>query len=125
MKKYMFTESQIKSIVNGVVKKNINEQVEESKQIKSIQQFLNQWRNNFLTKPKPKIVEDGTLGPETKNAIQEYQTFLIKKYKVDLVADGIWGPNTEKHMPPTHKQMLDTIKQKNGDIFDKFLNMFK
>ena len=111
MKKYIITESQLKLIIV----KTINEQSEDRKQLKSVQQFLN------AIKIQPKLVEDGLYGPSTKKAIEKYQEYLIKN-GADIIVDGVWGAKTEENMPEKHKKIFEKIKNDNDDIFGRMIN---
>ena len=87
MKKYIFTESQIKKIIDN----QINEQTEEQKFTIRIQRFLNEiFKNDKTFKP---LVVDGKTGPnsQTEAAISKLQS-ILKVYP----ADGVWGPDTEQ-----------------------------
>ena len=80
------------------------EQSDENKELKYIQEFLNQ-------KIKANITVDGKTGPKTNEAISNYQS-SIGVYP----ADGVWGYETQKKMPPQDKKMLEDIKSK-GSFF--------
>jgi len=115
MRKYIFTESQLKNIVDSVIEESIQltEQEEEKKRTVAIQKFLNS------VYPKLTLVTDGIIGPKTKKAIANYQT-KIGVYPVD----GIWGPETEKKMPEKHKVLFKAFIKESDDIFDKIVKFF-
>jgi len=122
MKKYIFTESQIKYIIDGVIKEensdsskilNLREQQEEQKQTKTIQNFLN-------TRLKANLKVDGIVGPSTKQAIEKYQQ-IIGVYPTD----GVWGQDTYDKMPKNDKKIYDDYLNAQGDIIDKVLNLLR
>lgn len=115
MRKYIFTEEQIKNIVDSVIEESIQltEQEEEKKRIVAVQKFLNS------KYPKLQLVADGITGPKTKMAIEKYQTQL-GVYPVD----GVWGPITEKKMPQKDKVLFDAYIKESDDIFDKIVKFF-
>ena len=116
MKKYIFTESQIKKIIDNQVNESqqqINEDNIERNKIKAVQAFLNA---RLKTIPKFKQLEiDGKTGHNsaTEEAIMMYQG-MIGVYPTD----GTWGPNTEAKMPPSEKQYLDKLVSKYESIID-------
>ena len=105
MKKYIFTESQIKKIIDT----QLNEQSPERAFTISVQKFL----NHIFKKDKTfkQLTPDGRTGPnsETEAAIMKLQT-LVKVYPVD----GVWGPETEdamkKNRPDLYKIWEDDFK---------------
>jgi len=119
MKKYIFTESQIKYIIDSVIAESktdvLTEQQEEENYIKAVQTFLNQ-----RLKLNPQLRIDGINGTGTQRAIMKYQT-IIGAYPVD----GIWGEDTYNKMPPNDKKLFDEYMKSQGDIFDKILGAFK
>jgi len=123
MKKYLFTESQIKHIIDSVIAEgsstqtDLSEQQEEAKQIKAVQNFLNQ-----RLKLNPPLKIDGITGngTQTKRAIEKYQT-IIGVYPVD----GVWGQDTYDKMPVNDKKVFDDYLDAQGDIIDKILGVFK
>ena len=102
------TESDLYNVVNKV----IQEQVEEAKIIKGIQNFLNKKMN-------AKLVVDGKTGPnsQTSKAIEKYQHSIGVN-----PTDGVWGSNTYRKMPKEDKEMLKDSMAEEGDIFDRFLH---
>ena len=116
MKKYIFTESQLKKIIDGIISEQqlvIREQVEDQKQTKAVQNFLN-------TRLKANLTVDGIAGPATKQAIEKYQGIIHV-----FPTDGVWGPETEKLMPPNDKKIYDDYLSAQNDIIDKVLNLFR
>jgi hypothetical protein len=112
MKKYIFTESQIKKIIDsqitGTKQNQINEQNYERNKIKAVQEFLN-LRLKTIPNFKPLTV-DGRTGRNsaTEEAIMMYQG-IIRVYPTD----GVWGPDTEEKMPPKEKQVFDKLVSKH------------
>jgi hypothetical protein len=111
MKKYIFTESQIKKIIDSQLNQNqqpINEQNYERNKIKAVQEFLN-LRLKTIPNFKPLTV-DGRTGRNsaTEEAIIMYQG-IIRVYPTD----GVWGPDTEEKMPPKEKQVFDKLVSKH------------
>lgn len=103
MKKYIFTESQVKRVIDHLV----NEQTEEQKFTKRVQRFL----NNIFKNEKGFVAlkEDGLTGPnsQTEKAIMKLQT-IVGVYPVD----GVWGPETEDAMKK-NKPTLYQVWEKN------------
>lgn len=112
MKKYIFTESQIKKIVDT----ELNEQ-EERKFIMRVQKFLNEIFKNDKTFKQLTI--DGKTGPnsQTESAIMKLQS-MIKVYPTD----GVWGPETEEAMKNNNKVFYNIweTKYKPGFFSDWF-----
>lgn len=102
------TENDLVRIVRNV----INEQSEEAKFIRGVQNFLNQKINAGL-------VVDGKTGPNSKTAqaIKKYQS-MIGLYP----ADGVWGFNTWEQMPEKDQKLLKSLIAQEGGIIDRFLN---
>ena len=116
MKKYIFTESQIKKIIDTQINESqqqISEENIERDKIKAVQEFLNA-RLKTLPNFKPLTI-DGRTGHNsaTEDAIMKYQG-MIGVYPTD----GVWGPNTESKMPPKEKQYLDKMVSKYSSIID-------
>jgi hypothetical protein len=91
MKKYVFTENQIKKVVDCVV----SEQSEDLRStVRTVQCFLNQVINANL-----KI--DGLTGPnsQTENALKTFQT-QKNKLGNNIDVDGVWGYKTQKTLTP-------------------------
>ena len=112
MKKYIFTENQIKKIIDN----QINEQSEEQKYMVRVQKFLNDiFKNDKTFKP---LVLDGKTGPnsQTEAAITKLQS-ILNVYPTD----GVWGPDTEEALKKVKK--LNDIwetKYKPGFFSDWF-----
>jgi hypothetical protein len=111
MKKYIFTESQIKKIIDSQINESqqpINEQNYERNKIKAVQEFLN-LRLKTIPNFKPLTI-DGRTGrnSSTEEAIMMYQG-IIRVYPTD----GVWGPDTEEKMPPKEKQVFDKLVSKH------------
>lgn len=102
------TESDLVRIVRNV----INEQSEETKFIRGVQNFLNQKINAGL-------VVDGKTGTNSKTAeaIRKYQSMIGLH-----PADGVWGYNTWMQMPEKDQKLLKSLIAKEGGIIDRFLN---
>jgi len=115
MRKYIFTETQLKNIVDNVIEESIilTEQEEEKKRKVAVQKFLNAVYKQL------NLTEDGLIGPETKKAIEHYQS-KIGVYPVD----GVWGPETEKKMPENHRKIFDAYIKESDDIFDRMVKLF-
>ncbi len=113
MKKYIFTENQIKKIIDN----QINEQSEEQKYMVRVQKFLNDiFKNDKTFRP---LVLDGKSGPnsQTEAAITKLQS-LVKVYPTD----GVWGPETEEAMKNNRKDLYKIweSKYKPGFFSDWF-----
>lgn len=114
MKKYIFTESQIKKVID----QTITEQTAELESKKAIQCFLNK-----VLRPSPKLNVDGLHGKRTSDAIAEFQGT-----KDFLNPDGVWGYETSKSMTPQEKEIFRKCVSDTGDLGDKifhFLGMDK
>jgi hypothetical protein len=103
MKKIIFTESQIKKLVNNVIK----EQSEERSFIIGAQKFLN------IKYPKANLKVDGLRGPESRTDIftRAYQKLI------GAPIDGVFGELTYAKMPPADKKLWDKCQQQDS-IFD-------
>ena len=111
MKKYIFTESQVKRIMDGVVEEQlITEQTSELNAKKAIQCFLNKVVGTKLT-------IDGLHGESTESAIMKFQ----ERKKV-YPTDGVWGPDTASKLSDDEKKIMKDCRSEYGDIIDKFLN---
>ena len=111
MKKYIFTEGQVKKILDNVVEeKLITEQTEQLNFKKTIQCFLNKSMG-------AKLEVDGLHGDGTKVAISDFHS----KKKIYPV-DGVWGPDTASTLTSKEKEIMKSCKSKHGDIIDKFLS---
>ena len=110
MKKYIFTESQVKRIMDGVVEEQLlTEQTSELNAKKAIQCFLNKVIGS-------KLVIDGLHGDGTEAAIRKFQGDK-KIYPVD----GVWGPVTYKSLSDSEIEIMKDCRSETGDIIDKFL----
>jgi len=108
MKKYIFTESQIKKIVDD----QINEQNAERSFILRVQKFLNEiFAKDKTFKP---LVVDGKTGPNsaTEAAIMKLQS-LIKLPSYENV-DGVWGSALE-----------DAMKKNRPDLYKIWESKYK
>jgi hypothetical protein len=103
MKKYIFTESQVKNII----KTQINEQTEEMNLNKAVQCFLNKLY-------KTNLVVDGDHGPKTENLIKKLQTS-----RGVWPVDGVWGSNTYDKLKPNEIAIYRDCRSEYGDIVDK------
>ena len=93
MKKYIFTESQVKRIMDGVVEEQLlTEQTSELNAKKAIQCFLNKVIGS-------KLEVDGLHGEGTKVAISNFQS----KKKIYPV-DGVWDLTREIHYQIVRKK---------------------
>lgn len=110
MKKYIFTESQVKRIMDGVVEEQlITEGLSELNVKKAIQCFLNKVVDG-------KLEIDGLHGERTEVAIRDFQG----KKKIYPV-DGVWGPDTYNSLSDSEKKIMKDCRSEYGDIIDKFL----
>jgi|TARA_B100001093_G_C26841701_1_gene1020850 peptidoglycan hydrolase-like protein with peptidoglycan-binding domain len=111
MKKYIFTESQIKSILDNVVEEQVlTEQTAELNAKKAIQCFLNKVVGS-------KLEIDGLHGDGTSSAIAKFQ-----RTKRGLDMDGVWGYSTGSSLTEKEKDIMRDCKSKHGDLIDKFLS---
>jgi peptidoglycan hydrolase-like protein with peptidoglycan-binding domain len=90
MKKYIFTESQIKRVVDNV----ISEQTDIQTTVAVVQCFLNQAM-------KTSLVIDGKSGPgsQTENALKKFQQ------QKGVQPDGIWGYKTQATLTPQENKI--------------------
>ena len=110
MKKIIFTESQMKKILDNVIEEQLlTEQTAELNAKKAIQCFLNKVVGSNLE-------VDGLHGDSTKDAITKFQS--TKKY-IDV--DGVWGPSTASTLTDKEKRIMKDCKSQHGDLIDKFL----
>ena len=113
MKKYIFTESQIKNVINTVVNEQqsqmINEQEVEEKKMMGIQTFLNYKFNKLNLKV------DGVAGPRTIQAIKAYQQ------QIGVNPDGLWGLETENTIRrnPSEWKLYKTCVEGKFGLVDK------
>ena len=112
MKKYIFTESQVKRIMDGVVEEQLlTEQTAELNAKKTIQCFLNKVVDGC------NLAVDGLHGQGTEEAIRKFQDS-----KGVYPTDGIWGPVTGGRLSDSDKKIMSDCRSETGDIIDKFLN---
>ncbi len=117
MKKYIFTESQVKRIMDEVVGEQLlNEQTSELNAKKSIQCFLNKVVGS-------KLEVDGLHGDATSLAISKFQTKVNSRKKYgDIDVDGVWGYSTGTSLTDEEKKIMSDCRSETGDMIDKFLN---
>jgi len=105
MKKFIFTESQIKKIIDSQITetKEIQEGDENRKLTMTVQKFLNEIFKG--DKSFTQLVVDGKTGrnSSTSDAIIKLQTLLGIDY---MSRDGVWGTNT-----------VDIMKSKRPDLY--------
>jgi hypothetical protein len=110
MKKYVFTEEQMKRILDNVVEEQlITEQTAELNAKKAIQCFLNKVVGSNLE-------IDGLHGDSTASAISKFQ-----RTKPGLDMDGVWGYSTGSSLNDKEIKIMKSCRSKHGDIIDKFL----
>ena len=121
MKKYIFTETQMKKILDTVVEEKVNnreplmEQTDALNAKKAIQCFLNKVVN-------AKLVVDGLHGDATQVAIEKFQSMVNKRQKYGHIdVDGVWGYSTGESLTDKEKQIMKNCKSEHGDIIDKLL----
>lgn len=97
MKKYIFTESQIKKVVDSV----ISEQTDIQSTVATVQCFLNQAM-------KTNLVIDGKSGPgsQTENALKKFQQ------QRGVQPDGVWGYNTQATLTPEENKIWSTCRRR-------------
>lgn len=100
--KYIFTENQVKKIIDS----QINEQSEEAKYTVRIQNYLNDIFKN--TKGWTPLKVDGMTGPESQTglAIQRLQKII------GVTQDGVWGPETERRLEEKRPDLYKVWKDK-------------
>jgi hypothetical protein len=125
MKRYIFTETQIKKVVDDVV----SEQSEDIRStIRTVQCFLNQVINANL-----KI--DGLTGPnsETEKALKVFQQ-QKNKQGFSVMVDGKWGYRTQQTLTSqeqkiwnnclrqqvVNEQQINELYKKDGHIYEIF-----
>jgi len=93
----MFTESQIKRVVDNV----ISEQSDIQTTVAAVQCFLNQVM-------KANLVVDGKsgMGSQTEKAIKIFQQ------RKGVTPDGIWGYNTQSTLTPQENQIWTACRSK-------------
>jgi len=116
MKKYIFTESQIKKILDGVIEEQLlTEQTDELNAKKAIQCFLNKVMGVNLE-------VDGLHGKSTEMAISKFQSKINSRKKYGSIdVDGVWGYNTGSSLTDKEKQIMKDCRSEHGDLIDKFL----
>ena len=125
MKKYIFTESQVKRIMDEVVGEQLlNEQTSQLNAKKSIQCFLNKVVGS-------KLEVDGLHGDATSQAIEKFQKMVNSRKKYGdkrqyftptLDVDGVWGYSTGTSLTDEEKKIMSDCRSETGDMIDKFLN---
>jgi hypothetical protein len=102
MKKYMFTETQIKRVVDDV----ISEQTDIQTTVAAVQCFLNQVIN-------AKLIIDGKTGPNSRTE-QALKNFQMKKNKMgnNIDVDGVWGYKTQQALTPEEAKIWDGCRNK-------------
>jgi peptidoglycan hydrolase-like protein with peptidoglycan-binding domain len=97
MKKYIFTESQIKKVVDNV----IAEQTDIQTTVAAVQCFLNQVM-------KANLMIDGKTGPgsQTDRALKKFQQ------QKGVNPDGVWGYNTQSTLAPQESKIWDACRSK-------------
>jgi peptidoglycan hydrolase-like protein with peptidoglycan-binding domain len=124
MRKYIFTESQIKNVINNVIKEQFGG-TDSPEDMQHIQKALNKYfksknikaiwdnKNSFNLDPKGQVItlkEDGIWGDKSKSALEIFQN------KVGLTPDGIIGCHSIKALIQTG------FLQK--DIFGRLMDFF-
>jgi hypothetical protein len=110
MKKYIFTESQIKKVID----QTITEQTIEIDAKKAVQCFLNK-----VMKPSPNLAVDGSHGTATRNTIAKFQYS-----RRNVLNDGIWGPSTWDSLDDKEKAIFRDCVSETGDLGDKIFHFF-
>lgn len=97
MKKYVLSESQVKKMVDAVIK----EQTDMRSLVSTVQCFLNQVAN-------AKLVIDGKTGPnsQTEKALKLFQQ------KKGVTPDGVWGYNTQQTLTPMENNVWINCRRK-------------
>ncbi len=114
MKKYIFTESQIKKIIDT----QVNEQSPERSFVVRVQRFLNEIFKSDKTFKQLSL--DGKTGPnsQTESAIMKLQS-MVKVYPTD----GVWGPETEESMKKNRPDLYKIWENKyKPGFFSDFFN---
>lgn len=109
MKRYIFTESQVKKVINTT----ISEQSEERSLITRVQKFLNEIFKNDKTFKQLQV--DGKTGPnsETEKGIQKLQSMLGI-----YPTDGVWGSNIEETMEQKRKDLYKVWQKHKPGFFN-------
>ena len=97
MKKYVLSESQVKKVVDNIIK----EQTDMRSLAATVQCFLNQVVN-------AKLVVDGKTGPNslTEKALKVFQQ------KKGVIPDGVWGYNTQQTLTPVENKIWINCRSK-------------
>ena len=102
MKKYVLTETQVKKVVDSIIK----EQTDIQSTTATVQCFLNQVAN-------AKLVVDGKGGP---NSLTEKALKMFQQKKIaaghQIVADGQWGYNTQGTLTPEENKVWAKCRSK-------------
>jgi hypothetical protein len=112
------TESDLEKIVERV----INEQTEQEKKTKGVQEFLNLKKITGYNK-KPLDVDgitDNMLQSQTAQAISNLQSRLGI-----YPADGVWGEKIWSKLPPEDVKKLKELIANQGGFIDMLLNKFR
>jgi len=125
MKKYIFSETQIKKVIDTVV----TEQSEDIRStVRTVQCFLNQVMNG-------KLKIDGLTGPnsETEKLLKIFQS-RKNKQGFNIAIDGNWGYETQKTLTPQeqkiwykclrqqtiNEQQINELYKKDGHEYEIF-----
>ena len=109
------TESDLEKIVERV----INEQTEQQKMTKGIQEFLN--LKKITGNNKLPLSVDG----KTDNMLQSQTAQAISKLQSQLgiyPADGVWGQTIWSKLPPEDVTKLKELIANQGGFLDKMFN---
>lgn len=109
MKKYLFTESQIKYVVDNV----LEEQTDRHLLNATVQCFLSNNEINKAYKLGQKLVIDGKAGPGslTEKALRIFQQAKVKQgHRIDV--DGVWGYNTMQTLTPREYQIWASCRKR-------------
>jgi hypothetical protein len=121
MKKYIFTESQIKKIIDNQITgtNQIQEEVVNEKLTMTVQKFLNEiFKGDKTFTP---LVVDGKTGrnSSTSDAIIKLQTLLGIDY---MSRDGVWGTNTEDAMKTKRADLYKIWTKMQPGLLDRLFN---
>lgn len=102
MKKYILTESQVKKIVDNLLKEQTDIQLTTA----TAQCFLNQVMN-------AKLIVDGINGDATIKVLKAFQQKKVSEgHRIDI--DGVWGYNTQSTLTPEEKNIWKKCLRKYG-----------
>lgn len=108
MKKYIFTEGQVRNVVNDVIKEQTDIQLTNA----TVQCFLNHPTINATYKLGQKLLIDGKAGPGslTEKALKKFQQIKASRgYQIDV--DGIWGYRTQQTLLPQEQQIWTSCRK--------------